>query len=63
MEEQNTEKLNSRREILKKVGKTAAFVVPTIVTFEVSKLAVAASTQIERAHLGDRYRERGAARP
>ena len=34
---------SSRREILKKVGTTAAFVVPTIMTFKKSELAVAAS--------------------
>ena len=34
---------DSRREALKKVGKAAAFVIPTMVTFQVSKLAVAAS--------------------
>jgi hypothetical protein len=43
MEEQNNEKLSSRRELLKKAGKTAAFVVPTLVTFHISNLAVAAS--------------------
>lgn len=44
MEEEN----NSRRELLKKAGKITAFVVPTILTFEVADLAVAASGQNER---------------
>lgn len=56
MEEQNSEKLSSRREILKKVGKTAAFVVPTLVTFHVSNLNVKASEVISRSHLSDGFR-------
>ena len=54
MEEQINEKLSSRRELLKKVGKTAAFVVPTLVTFQISNLAVAASKT--RSHGGDEHR-------
>ncbi len=38
-EEHNT----SRRDILKKAGKTAAFAVPTIMTFSIPSLAVEAS--------------------
>jgi hypothetical protein len=40
MEEKNEVTLKSRREMLKKVGKTAAFVVPTLITFKVSALTV-----------------------
>ena len=43
MEEKNEVTLKSRREMLKKVGKTAAFVVPTLITFQISSLAVTAS--------------------
>lgn len=57
MEELNNDKLNSRREILKKVGKTAAFVIPTLVTFSVSSLAAHASVPApKRSHLSDGFR-------
>lgn len=46
MEEIKKEELSSsRRDLLKKAGKTAAFVVPTIVTFSIPSLQVSASTQ------------------
>lgn len=34
----------SRRDLLKKIGKTAAFVIPTMVTFSISSLAVKPSS-------------------
>ncbi|MHB9030795.1 MAG: hypothetical protein ACYC9O_18660 [Candidatus Latescibacterota bacterium] len=37
------EKMQSRRDILKKAGKTSAFVLPTIATFAMTDLKVAAS--------------------
>ena len=37
---------DSRREVLKKVGRAAVFVVPTIVTFQTANLAVAASGEV-----------------
>ena len=46
MEEEKQEVRNtSRRELLKKAGKAAVFVVPAILTFKVADLAVAASPQ------------------
>ena len=56
MDELTDEKKESRRELLKKVGKTAAFVVPTIFTFEVSNMAQTASGFRKRSHLSDAYR-------
>lgn len=44
MSEMTNEKKESRRELLKKVGK---FVVPTIVTFQISSLVVAASGKVD----------------
>ena len=43
MEEKIKETSNPRRELLKKVGKTAVFVIPTLITFSIPSLAVAAS--------------------
>ena len=43
MEEQSSEKLSSRREVLRKVGKTAAVAIPTIMTFKVNDLHAIAS--------------------
>ena len=45
MEEKKSsnKKKRSRREMLKKVGKVSAFVVPTIASFKVADLAVAGS--------------------
>ena len=42
---QSEENASSRREMLKKVGTTAAFVAPTIVSFSIPKLAHAGSSK------------------
>jgi hypothetical protein len=44
--------MKSRRKTLKKVGKIAAFAVPTLVTFQASTLKVAASTGKSRGRGG-----------
>jgi len=54
MEEKIKETSNPRRELLKKVGKTAVFVIPTLITFSIPSLAVAASGPSE-THLGNPY--------
>ena len=41
--------------MLKKVGVTSAFAVPTIVSFKISELAVAASTAIPKGPPGGDY--------
>jgi hypothetical protein len=35
---ENSELVNSRREVLKKIGKTSAFVLPVLLTFNVNEL-------------------------
>ena len=44
-EEKQRIKDTSRRKLLKKAGKAAVFVVPTILTFKVTNLHAQASTQ------------------
>ncbi len=43
-EKKQKEKNASRREVLKKAKSTAVFVLPTVLTFKVADLAVAASS-------------------
>jgi hypothetical protein len=50
MEETKNEIMKSRRQTLKRAGKLAAFVVPTMVTFQATSLKVAASTGRGRGH-------------